>query len=341
MNPHAQKSPSGSSASPGREMTALVLGVNGQDGSYLAETLLAKEYRVVGVGRQRESRWVDQEHDDFEYVECDLTDLDAFDLVLRSMAPDFAFHFAAVHGSSGFPYEDAWKAAHVVNTLSLHALLEYARTKGTGCRIVYASSAKVFGSTLAGVISEATPFESTCIYSITKNAAHDLVRYYREHHDVAASTVFFFNHESPRHRSDFFIPKLVQDLAESLVTSVSTSQSLDSLNFWGDWGDAREFMELVAESIEIPQPVPDMVMASGRTWLGADLVSELSARWGLDNATGTHPDPNESLTHEAFQVDISLLEKTLGQRPRRSILETCDDILQTNHPKAWQALSDL
>ena len=315
-----------------------MLGVNGQDGSYLAETLLAKDYRVVGLGRQRESRWVDQKRDDFEYVECDLTDLDAFDLVLRSVGPDFAFHFAAVHGSSGFSYEDVWKAAHVVNTLSLHALLEYARTEGAGCRIVYASSAKVFGTRLAGVISEATPFASTCIYSITKNAAHDLIRYYREHHSVAASTVFLFNHESPRHGSNFFIPKLVQDLAESILTSGPTSHSLDSLNFWGDWGDAREFMELV---VEIPRAVPDMVIASGRTWHGADLVSELSARWGLDAPVGAPPNPHGSVSDGEFQVDISLLEKTLGQRPRRSILGTCDDILQTNHPKAWQALSDL
>ena len=341
MSPHAQESPSGSAASSGRDKTALVLGVNGQDGSYLAETLLAKGYRVVGVGRQREPRWVNQKRDDFEYVECDLTDLDAFDLVLRSVGPDFAFHFAAVHGASGFPYEDVWKAAHVVNTLSLHALLEYARTEAARCRIVFASSAKVFGSSLAGVISEVAPFDSTCIYSITKNAAHDLIRYYREHHNVAASTVFFFNHESPRHGSNFFIPKLVQDMAESILTSGSTPHSLDSLDFWCDWGDAREFMQLVAESVEIPGPVWDMIFASGRTWLGADLVSELSARWGLDAPADARPNPKRSVSDEGFQVDISLLEKTLGQRPRRSILETCDHILETNHPKAWQVLSDL
>ena len=340
MSPQVQESRSGSVASSGHERTALVLGVNGQDGSYLAETLLAEGYRVVGVGRQRDSRWVDQERDNFEYVECDLMDLDAFEVVLRSVVPHFAFHFAAVHGSSGFRYEDVWKAAHVVNTLSLHALLEYARTEGTGCRIVYASSAKVFGSPLAGVISEVTPFESTCIYSITKNAAHDLIRYYREHHSVAASTVFLFNHESPRHGSNFFIPKLVQDLAESILTSGPTSHSLDSLDFWCDWGDAREFMQLVAESVEIPGPVPDMVFGSGRTRLGTELVSELSARWGLDAPADARPDPNGSLSDEGFQVDISLLERTLGQRPRRSILETCDDILEMNHPKAWQALND-
>ena len=120
MSPQVQESPSGSVASSGHERTTLVLGVNGQDGSYLAETLLAKGYRVVWVGRQQESRWVDPERDNFEYVKCDLMDLDAFEVVLRSVVPHFAFHFAAVHGSSGFPYEDVWKAAHVVNTLSLH-----------------------------------------------------------------------------------------------------------------------------------------------------------------------------------------------------------------------------
>jgi hypothetical protein len=83
-----------------------------------------------------------------------------------------------------------------------------------------------------------------------------------------------------------------------------------------------------------------MVFESGRTWLGAEFVGELSARWGLEAPADARPDPN-ALSDEGFQVDISLLERTPGHRPWRSILATCDDILEMNHPKAWQALSDL
>ena len=120
--------------------------------------------------------------------------------------PDVIFHFAAIHGAAGFNYEAVWPELHQVNTLSVHAVLDYIRAERRGCGLVYASSAKVFGTPPPSRIDESTPRLSTDLYSITKNAAHALIDYYRARHDVRASVLYLFNHESPRRARTISFP---------------------------------------------------------------------------------------------------------------------------------------
>src|ERR1041384_4555399 len=94
--------------------SALVLGVNGQDGSYLAERLLARDYSVIGIGRQAQSRYVEPDTR-FRYVALDLVDVAALERLLATIAPDLAFQVAAVHGASGFRYEPVWQQMMAVN----------------------------------------------------------------------------------------------------------------------------------------------------------------------------------------------------------------------------------
>jgi len=106
--------------------TALILGVNGQDGSYLAECLIKSGWSVVGVGRQSLLRKEIKELP-IKYFKLDLSNIENYEELLMAVKPDVIFHTAAVHGSSGFEYESNWKDSHMVNTLSLHATLEYIR----------------------------------------------------------------------------------------------------------------------------------------------------------------------------------------------------------------------
>jgi GDPmannose 4,6-dehydratase len=101
----------------------LVFGVNGQDGSYLAERLLIEGYRVVGVGRQITSRWLSQSCDNFTYYQCDLCKVDSVVDLIEKFSPDYIYHAAAIHGSSGFNYEAVWHSAHAVNSLTTNAVL--------------------------------------------------------------------------------------------------------------------------------------------------------------------------------------------------------------------------
>ncbi len=317
---------------------ALVLGVNGQDGSYLAESLLARGWVVHGVGRQAESRWV-MADERFTYHNLDIGDLADLQATLRDIQPDFIFHLAAVHGAAGFAYESHWHAAHAVNTLSVHAILEYLRGKAPDAAMMYGSSSKAFGATPPATITEATPRVSSCIYSTTKNAATDLINYYRSRHGIRASSVWLFNHESPRRSGEYFVPRVVEILANS-ICDPDFRGSIGTLQFICDWGDAAEYMDLTASMAETA-PATDFILASGITLRGEGFVDRLFRRYGLrwqDHMAETLAPPADA--PPAWRADISTLKTRLATTPRRSIYQVCDDILRIRHPEAWRKLGD-
>lgn len=308
-----------SNATQGNGRTALVLGVNGQDGSYLAERLAHNGWQVVGTSRQAAAR-PELAGVLAAYHALDLTDTATLQQVLPAVQPDAIFHTAAVHGAAGFRYEDVWLSAHTVNTLSLHAVLDYARATRTarpGVQVVYFSSAKVFGPLDGRVIDEATPRVSTCIYSITKNAAADLVQYYRARHGVAASVVWLFNHESARRPTQFFVPQVLDALAKSLADRRHRAV-LGSLDFWCDWGHAQEYMTLLADGCDALRG-QDVVLATGHTVWARDVVTELFAGAGLavgDHITTATVQPRQPAT--AWRADVAKLERLMGTRPAMS-----------------------
>jgi GDPmannose 4,6-dehydratase len=304
---------------------ALVLGANGQDGSYLCEILCARGHDVVAVGRQPQPRWpVKDAH--YRYQMCDVADLDALSALLRETAPDIVFHFAAIHGPAGFDYEAVWRQAHFVNTLSVHAVLDYIRAHNPGCGLVYASSSKVFGTPMPPLVDEDSPRLSTCIYSTTKNAAQGLIEHYRARHGVAASVLYLFNHESPRREAGFFIPRV----AAALVTArAGTGQKtrLHTLDFTADWGDAREYMDIAADIGERGLG-EDYVLATGTSWNARKMVADFFRRHGLD--VGDHIETTMSgVAAPARRVSIARLRERLGRVPRRSVLDVLDDMAGT------------
>ena len=302
---------------------ALVLGVNGQDGSYLAEQLLARGHTVIGVGRQSDSRYL-ADGAGFEYASLDLTDLRGLDRLLEARRPDLLCHFAAVHGPAGFAYEPLWRELQLVNVAVTHCLLEHLRSRAHGGHLLFPSSSKVFGSQLPALVSEATPRVSSCLYSITKNASHELIDHYRNRHGVGATVVHLFNHESPRRLDGFLIPKLVKVVGQAL-SGAEGKVEVRTLDFHANWGDAREFMELCSELAEGRVDV-DVIMAHERTWYGADLVESLFTRHGLDHRKHVSVRQQGSRSMR-FDVDTGRLERLLNRRPTRGILDVCDDIL--------------
>jgi GDPmannose 4,6-dehydratase len=319
------------SALPGH---ALVLGVNGQDGSYLAEQLLQSGWQVTGVGRQASSRWVDTERPGFHYQCLDLTDDRAVSALLLDAKPSAIFHFAAVHGSAGFDYESRWRDVHAVNTLSAHAVLEHLRCHAPDAVFVYASSSKVFRTAAGGSFNEASPRESTCIYSTTKNAATDLIAYYRKQHRLKASVVWTFNHESPRRGDSYFIPRIVSNLASALLDK-SHVGPIASLSFWSDWSDARDFMAATA-CIAVQAPGQDFVLASGTTVWAEDFVADLYTRYGLSYQQHLQVKfPPEGPRPPAFTADTQLLRQRVNCPPMRPVLAIAEDMLRSNHAEAW------
>lgn len=310
--------------------TALVLGANGQDGSYLIDALLRRGVQVHGAGRQPVARFPAP---DLTYHALDLTRTDAVGALVEDLRPDAVFHVAAVHGAAGFRYEDHWLAAHQVNTLAAHAVLDVLRRRLPETRFVYASSAKAFGAHPPEQVNEATPHRSTCLYSITKNAATDVIEHYRRHHGVRASVAYLFNHESPRRGPEYFIPILVARLAEALIDR-SACGPIGTLGFWCDWGSAEEYMDLMVE-VAARTDATDACFATGRTVWAEALTESLFSRFGLrwqDHITETF---ERAPARPPYHVDITRLSQAAGRPPHRRIEDVCLDILRENHPSAW------
>jgi GDPmannose 4,6-dehydratase len=315
--------------SPGAGRTALVVGVNGQDGSYLAERLAHNQWRVVGAARQSAPRAGLAAHL-AHYSPLDLTDTAAFQRLLAEQQPDAIFYAAAVHGAAGFDYESVWLSAHQVNTLALHAALEHARA-GSSTRkvqVIYFGSAKMFGDLTGRRIDENTARVSSCIYSITKNAGADLVQYYRAVHGVDAGVVWLFNHESIRRPPQFFAMQVVQALAQSLQDK-RHAVTLNTLDFWCDWGHAQDYMALVADHCDALRG-QDVVLATGHTVWAAEVVTELFALHGLAAADHirTIAPPRDKQLATQWQADTTRLVQLAGQRPALWGVDVFQDILR-------------
>jgi len=314
---------------PGLDRTALVLGVNGQDGSYLAESLLASGWKVTGIGRQSHvsPMLVGQK---IKYIPLDLADIVSYEQVLIEDQPDVIFHSAAIHGANNYSYEAVWKEAHLVNTMCAHAALEYLRTAKNNGKLIYFSSSKVFDLSKRRVVDESSRRRSTCIYTATKNCATDLITYYRNKYSVAASVVWFFNHESPRRSINYFIPTIVGILAKSLADSTYKCP-VKSLDFWCDWGDAAEYMSIIVDLVD-NLPGDDLIMATGVTCWARNFVSQLFAKYGLDYKQHVQtesciaPNPNNK-----WRANIGRLRGKYGRPPTLTVLDVCSKILSSNY----------
>lgn len=289
-----------------------ILGANGQDGSYLCEIEAAAGRRVLAVGRQPAYAWAPPEGE-FCYHQLDVSDQQDLREFLEEHEPDLIFHVAAVHGAAGFAYEPVVGQLFAVAALSAHTCLEYLRERGSG-QFFYASSSKVFGASLSGNIDESTPRRADCLYSAAKIAAGNLIDCYRRDHQISAVVAHLFNHESRRRSPDFFVPTIARALAGALA-GAQTKEGIKTLDFYADWGSAREYMELVSKAMQIGFN-EDLVIATGDTVYAADAVNALFAAHGHN-----YRDYLEVAVEAAqrgpvpFIVDVGKLAASVGGKP--------------------------
>ena len=302
---------------------ALVLGVNGQDGSYIADVLLERGQDVIGVARQPASRWVDPAS--FRYVRLDAADEAALDALLSRTMPERIFHMAAIHGSAGHAYEAGWREALALNVGSVHTCLEHLRRRDPSARLFYPSSLKVFGDPPPSEIDEATPRVASCLYSITKNAATDLIQQYRSRHGIWACVGYYFNHDSPRRPDSYFLPRLVAQLVGARRCD-RQAPSVATLDFWCDWGSAREFMELTADLLRNEAP-RDVVIATGRPAFAADLAQALASDLGIQPPAS----PERTTDLPPVRARLGELRRAVGRVPRLGALDVARAILAERH----------
>jgi len=265
---------------------AFITGITGQDGSYLAELLLAKEYEVHGIVRRnstvirsRLDHLLPTEKDRRLFLHYgDLADGTAISRLLYQIQPDEVYNLAAqshVRISFDIP---AYTAD--ITAVGAVRLLEAIRESGIKTRFYQASSSEMFGQVRESPQTEMTPFHPRSPYACAKVFAHYQTINYRESYGLHASSGILFNHESPRRGENFVTRKITQGIAE-IKAGLRAKIILGNLDAKRDWGYAKEYVE--AMWLMLQQPAPDdYVIATGETHSVREFLEEAFSYVGLD-----------------------------------------------------------
>jgi GDPmannose 4,6-dehydratase len=301
---------------------AVITGITGQDGSYLAELLLSKGYEVFGVVRRTSTHSYERiEHllERIQIVHADLLDQHSLTQVVRETLPDEVYNLAAqsyVPTSFSQPVLTGEFTA-----LGVTRILEAIRLGHPSARFYQASSSEMFGKVLETPQHERTPFYPRSPYGVAKVYGHWITVNYRESYGLYAVSGILFNHESPRRGIEFVTRKVTSGVAR-IRLGLATELRLGNLDAKRDWGFAGDYVEAMWRMLQRPTP-EDYVVGTGRTHSVRELVEVAFSHAGLDWRDYVVTDP--AFIRPA-EVDLLIADPTkarteLGWAPRTSFEE--------------------
>jgi GDPmannose 4,6-dehydratase len=295
---------------------ALITGVTGQDGSYLAELLLSKGYEVVGVVRRTSHHSYERiEHllDRIEVVAADLLDQHSLTVVLQDTRPDEVYNLAA---QSYVP--TSWTQPVLTGeftALGVTRILEAIRLVHPAARFYQASSSEMFGRVTETPQSETTSFYPRSPYGVAKVYGHWITVNYRESYNLYAVSGILFNHESPR-RGIEFVTRKVTDGVARIKLGLARELRLGNLDARRDWGFAGDYVDGMWRMLQQPTP-KDYVIGTGQTHSVRELVEAAFGHVGLDWSKHVVNDPKYMRPAEVdlLQADPSKACRELGWSP--------------------------
>jgi len=261
---------------------ALITGITGQDGSYLAELLLNKGYEVHGIVRRSSlinTHRIDHIYDQISLHYGDLTDSTNIVRVIQKVQPDEIYNLAAQsHVKVSFEMPEYTADVDAVGTLRI---LEAVRLLGMEdrVRIYQASTSELYGLVQETPQSETTPFYPRSPYGVAKLYGYWIVKNYREAYGMHASSGILFNHESPRRGETFVTRKITRGLSRISV-GLQNVLELGNLNAKRDWGHARDFVEAMWLMLQQDEP-DDYVISTGTQYSVRDFVEEAAPYFGM------------------------------------------------------------
>jgi GDPmannose 4,6-dehydratase len=297
--------------------TALVTGITGQDGSYLAELLLEKGYRVIGVVRRTS-------HDSYErighlldrlqIVPADLLDQHSLTSVIRDAQPDEVYNLAA---QSFVP--TSWAQPVLTGeftALGVTRLLEAVRLACPKARVYQASSSEMFGKAVETPQRETTPFYPRSPYGVAKVYGHWITVNYRESYGLYAVSGILFNHESPRRGLEFVTRKVTDGVAR-IAKGLARDLRLGNLDAKRDWGFAGDYVDAMWRMLQQPAPA-DYVIGTGATHTVRDLCDVAFRHVGLDWRQYVKVDPAfvRPAEVDVLQADARKARRELDWAPR-------------------------
>jgi GDPmannose 4,6-dehydratase len=274
---------------------ALITGITGQDGSYLAEFLLAKGYEVHGIVRRVALEDPENRLSRLQAIRSRLVlhaaSLESYASIHQVMAkvqPDECYHLAAQSFVS-YSFDDEFSTLNA-NINGTHFLLAALKNLAPRCRFYFAGSSEMFGKAEEVPQNERTRFHPRSTYGISKVAGFELTRNYREAYGVHASSGILFNHESPRRGYEFVTRKITAGVAR-ILAGRSSELPLGNLDAQRDWGHAREYVEAMWLMLRQPEP-DDYVVATGETHSVREFAELAFSCVGLDYSKYVVHDPD-------------------------------------------------
>jgi len=311
--------------------SAIITGVYGQDGSLLAEYMLALGYRVVGLVKKYKPGFLALES--VEIIETDISDPIAMRRVFATVRPDECYHLAAYHHSSEqqSSTEDCWKMLRV-NFMATQAILDALLESSPACRFLYAGSNQMYTAQEGvAVIDESTPFSPSTYYGITKVASVHLVELLRRERGLWGLTAILFNHESTR-RSTRFLSRKVTSSVAAFKAKGATATALPKLNLRDlsartDWSAASDFVRAMHGALQAQYP-QDYVLGSGTVHTVRDLVQEAFAAVDLDWREFVVTGLGATSTRPCLLGDPRRAQQKLGWHAEKSFSELIREMVQ-------------
>ena len=315
--------------------TALITGVTGQDGAYLAQLLLGEGYRVVGLMRRSASSDVIGERlrwlgilDQVELVDGNLTDISSLIRIIQSAKPDEIYNLAAQSFVAA-----SWQQPLLTGTvtaLGAGNVLEAVRLVRPEARVYQASSSEMFGLIQEPIQSERTPFYPRSPYGVAKLYAHWMTVNYRESFGLHASSGILFNHESPL-RGIEFVTRKVTDGVARIKLGLADHLPLGNLDATRDWGHARDYVRAMHLMLQ-QEKADDYVIATGVTTSIRDLCRIAFAHVGLDYQSHVRVDPKFLRPAEVDVLlgDSSKAQKQLGWTPATPLAEMVAEMVEAD-----------
>lgn len=291
--------------------TVLITGARGQDGSYLAEQMLARGDQVVGTSRSRPEGAASPPG--MNWVDWDPRDPGKLRDVLRQVRPDEVYNLAAMSSGSGM-HDDPVAIAEA-NGLDVARLLEALYEVAPRARFCQASSSEMFGLTAVAPQCEETAFRPRSPYGAAKLFAHVMVQDFRRRHGLFACSAILYNHESPR-RGEGFVTRRISLGAARIKSGRSKELKLGNLDVRRDWGYAPDYVRAMALMLGHGEP-QDYVVATGQLHTVRDCCRIAFSHLGLDYREHVREDPRLFRPEEVVPLvgDAGKLRSDLGWRP--------------------------
>jgi GDPmannose 4,6-dehydratase len=314
-----------------QQKTALITGITGQDGSYLAELLLGEGYRVVGMTRRSSTDVHERiQHivDDIEFVSGDLLDQSSITKIVSDVRPGEIYNLAA---QSFVP--TSWTQPVLTGeftALGVTRVLEAIRAVDPAIRFYQASSSEMFGKVQCVPQNEDTPFYPRSPYGVAKAYGHWITVNYRESYDLYAVSGILFNHESER-RGKEFVTRKISDGVARIKLGIAKELRLGNLDARRDWGFAGDYVRAMWLMLQAPRP-DDYVVAMGETHEVREFVKCAFEVAGLDWEEHVVVDPR---FYRPAEVDLLIgdarkARTALGWEPRTSFMELVERMVRAD-----------